>query len=168
MGTINKGENMLNKIISIILIMSFSSFLLSTEVKTISDKEKSKLEEKQIKEESKTKKESGEIERKKTKKLKKLNQINSKKKRPGKIKGKKDSEKKEQIQLLKKFCKSNKLEIKNRYRNRIEGLKKSGNNSTLRNSNSELIKQLKSELRMELETLKKDCKYKSDQIKNNN
>ena len=52
-------------------------------------------------------------------------------------------------------------------RRRIQGLKKSGNNSTLRNSNAELIKQAKSELRMELETLKKDTKYKLNQIENN-
>ena len=139
---------MLNKIIMIILIMSFSSFLLSSEVKSISDKKKSKLEEKQIKVKSKPEKE-----------LEKQNRIKGKKERPKKIKGKKDSEKKEKIQLLKKEFKSNKLEIKNRYRSRIEGLKKSGNNS-------EMIKQLKSEKKMELETLKKDFKNRLSQIKN--
>ena len=81
------------------------------------------------------------------------------KERPKKIKGEKKSEKKEQIHLLRKEFKSNKLEIKNRYRSRIESLKKSGNNS-------EMIKQLKSEKKMELETLKKDFKYKLSQIKN--
>jgi len=165
MDKINKGENILNKIISIILIMSFNSFLLSAEVKTISNKEKSKVEKEYIKEKLKNQKKIDKIERKKPKKL---NQINSKKKRPKKIKSKKNFKKKELIQSLKKEFKFNKLELNNRYRFRIKRLKKSGNNSTLINSNSKLIKQLNLELRMESRTLKKDFKYKLDQIKNNN
>ena len=150
---------MFNKIISIILIMSLNSFLLSEEVKNISDKEVSKIEVKQKKEIYKTEKELDKIERKKTKELKKQNKIKDIKERPEKIKGKKDSDKKEQIQLLKKEFKFNKSEIKKRYRSRIEDLKKSGNNSGM-------IKQLKSEKKMELGNLKKDFKYELSKIKN--
>ena len=148
---------MLNKIFTIVIMMSFGSFLLSDEVVKISDKEKSKIEKKQI----------SKIEKKQIKKeLKKLKQIVKKKKRPGKIKSNKNSERRQQIQLLKKQYQSRKLEISNRYRTRIERLKKLGSNSTLVNSNSKLIKQLKSELRMELETLEKNTKHRLSEIEN--
>jgi len=157
---------MINRIFSFIIILSFSSFLLSEEVKTVSDKEKNKLGVKQIKEESKSEKELDKIERKKPKELQKRNRIKVKKERLEKIKSKKNFGKRQQIQLLKKQYRSRKLEINNRYRTRIERLKKLGSNSTLVNSNSELIKQLKSELRIELETLEKNIEHKLNGINN--
>ena len=94
---------MLNKMFTIVVIMSFGSFLLSGEVTKSSDKEKSKTEKVKTKKELKTDKEKSKTEKIQNKKeLKTQKQIDKKKERPNKVKPEKvDSDKKQQIKILK-------------------------------------------------------------------
>ena len=121
---------MLNKIFTIIVIMSFSSLLLSGEVTKSSDKEKSKIEKLRIKEELNSQK-----------------NIDTDKERPNKIKSKKiDSDKRNQIRLLRKEYKSKEIEVKKRYE--------------LERDN------LKLERKKEVKNLKRELKERILQIKN--
>lgn len=153
---------MLNKLFTITVIISFSSFLLSNELIKVSNKEKNQTDTKQIE-----KRKHLPVEKKKQIEKKKQTKIEKRKQRPEKIKRQKKINKREEIRMLRKEYHIKKTEIRNSYRARIDRLKKSGNNSKLINDNAKEVRKLKFEGKTELESLEKEFAVRLKQIKNN-
>ena len=140
---------MLNKIFTFIIIGVCSSFLLSKEPLKSADRDKEKVHEvKKIA-----------IEKRKKIKHKKSQDKIEKVIRQRKI------NKKELIDILNKEYQSRKTEIREKYRIRIDRLRKLGNNSKLINGNAKQMKLLKSEGKIELDNLEKDYRRRVQEIK---
>jgi len=131
---------MLNKIFTFIIIGVCSSFLLSKEPLKSANRDKEKVDEvKKIAIEK----------RKKIKHKKSQDKVE-------KVKRQREINKKELIDILNKEYESRKTEIREKYRIRIDRLRKLGNNSKLINGNAKQMKLLKSEGKIELDNLEKD------------
>ena len=140
---------MLNKIFTFIIIGVCSSFLLSKEPLKSANRDKEKVDEvKKIA-----------IEKRKKIKHKKSQDKVEKVKNQGEI------NKKELIDILNKEYQSRKTEIREKYRIRIDRLRKLGNNSKLINGNAKQMKLLKSEGKIELDNLEKDYRRRVQEIK---
>ena len=140
---------MLNKIFTFIIIGVCSSFLLSKEPLKSANGDKEKVDE--------VKK----IAIEKRKKIKDKNSQNKIKK----VKRQREINKKELIDILNKEYRSRKTEIREKYRVRIDRLRKLGNNSKLINGNAKQMKLLKSEGKVELDNLEKDYWRRLKEIK---
>ena len=140
---------MLNKIFTFIIIGVCSSFLLSKEPLKSANRDKEKVDE--------VKK----IAIEKRKKIKDKNSQNKIKK----VKRQREINKKELIDILNKEYRSRKTEIREKYRVRIDRLRKLGNNSKLINGNAKQMKLLKSEGKIELDNLEKDYWRRLKEIK---
>lgn len=140
---------MLNKIFTFIIIGVCSSFLLSKEPLKSANRDKEKVDEvKKIA-----------IEKRKKIKHKKYQD------KVEKVKKQREIDKKELIDILNKEYQSRKTEIREKYRIRIDRLRKLGNNSKLINGNAKQMKLLKSEGKIELDNLEKDYRRRVQEIK---
>ena len=140
---------MLNKIFTFIIIGVCSSFLLSKEPLKSANRDKEKVDEvKKIAIEK----------RKKIKHKKSQDKVE-------KVKNQREINKKELIDILNKEYQSRKTEIREKYRIRIDRLRKLGNNSKLINGNAKQMKLLKSEGKIELDNLEKDYRRRVQEIK---